>query len=364
MNHGERGAAAASLREAVLQVMRDNEPALRAYVKEALGALLEQEGLDVQLSRGVEELLERLVARAVAEQTRDAVPARALALFESGTAPPLPPVRAHLGAGGYLAVPEAPLGEPLAAWIERDDLPLPAPADREGYHGDRHLDYWLSGLDDFLRLRATLARHGRELAAPFVALDFGCASGRVLRHLLCQARGLELWGTDLNERHVHWLLEHFPQALKVFQCTTLPSLPLPDAGLDLVTAYSVFTHIDEYELGWLLELRRVLRPGGIAYLSIHSDATWSRLGPGMAVYENLYLLRDSIADYAIGPELFQGPMPRDKTVFRWRVARLNNTNVFLSRRHVHEVWGRFFEVLEIVDRGTDYQDVVVLRRPG
>ncbi len=291
---------------------------------------------------------------------------RALALFEpAGTNEPLPPAKAHFAAATcYLPVPERVLGEPLRAFLERDPLPLPTTADREGYHDERHLDYWLSGLEDFVRVGAALGRHGRALAAPFALLDFGCASGRVLRHFLCQAQGLELWGTDLNERHVDWLLRHFPRTLKPFQCTVLPTLPLPDASFDLVTAFSVFTHIDEYELAWLLELRRVLKPGGFAYLTIHSDDTWGRLGPGMTAYDYLFALRAAIPEHAITPELFQSPMARDKTVFRWRTAELNNTSVFLSKRHVHEVWGRFFEVLEIVPQGSGYQDVVVLRKPA
>jgi SAM-dependent methyltransferase len=292
-------------------------------------------------------------------------PARALALFDPvRTSDPLPPAKAHRSGSGYLTVPERVRGEPLHAFLERDPHPLPATADREGYHDERHFDYWLSGLEDFARVCATLERHGRTLAAPFALLDFGCASGRVLRHFLCQARGLELWGTDLNERHVDWLLRHFPRALKPFQCTALPSLPLADASLDLVTAFSVFTHIDEYELAWLLELRRLLKSNGIAYLTIHSDDTWGRLGPGMTAYDYLYALRDAIPGHVITPELFRSPMARDKTVFRWRTAELNNTSVFLSKRHVHEVWGRFFEVLEIVPQGSGYQDVVVLRKPA
>lgn len=33
-----------------------------------------------------------------------------------------------------------------------DNIPIPAPSDREGYYDDRHLAYWLSGLSDFLNI--------------------------------------------------------------------------------------------------------------------------------------------------------------------------------------------------------------------
>jgi SAM-dependent methyltransferase len=296
---------------------------------------------------------------------RAAAPAKELALFDQPSGTEVLPAPSTFVAGGAYAVtvPDGLLADTLEDYAARDGLPLPTTADREGYHGDKHFDYWLSGLVDWLKARRTLERHGVWLEQGSPVLDFGCASGRFLRHAVCQFEGLEVWGTDLNQRHVTWLLRNVPAPLKVFQCTTLPFLPLPDDYFRLATAFSVFTHIDEFELAWLAELRRVLEPGGIAYVTIHSDATWGKLGPGLTVYEHLVAASDSIEEYEITPALFRSPMPRDKVVFRWTSAALNNTNVFLSQRHVREVWGRLFEVLEIVREGASYQDVVVLRKP-
>jgi hypothetical protein len=33
----------------------------------------------------------------------------------------------------------------ISASVERDTLPIPSTRDREGYYGDRHFEYWLSG---------------------------------------------------------------------------------------------------------------------------------------------------------------------------------------------------------------------------
>ena len=62
--------------------------------------------------------------------------------------------------------------------------------------------------------------------------------------------------------------------------TAFPSLPLSDQYFDLVTAYSVFTHINETEISWLLELRRILKIGGIACITIHNDDFWLRMPDG------------------------------------------------------------------------------------
>lgn len=365
---------AAVLRKAVEQIAVEREDEVRRWIMEVLGRTLEL-GHFADWSKGgadrsaeAEQLLKSLVRTELAASPLAKTLAgmgRSLGLFPStDTSPPLPPAAVHARSWtGRWSMPEA-RGEELASFLARDPHPIPTAAEREEYFGERHFDYWLSGLEDFLRVRATLERHGRRLAAPFSYLDFGCASGRVLRHFLCQVSALEPWGTDLNEGHVNWLLEHLPRPLKAFQCTTLPFLPLEDESLDLVTAFSVFTHIDEYEVTWLLELRRVLKPGGLAYLTVHSDDTWKLMKPGLAAYDHTFANRHAIHEYTFGPELFRGAMPRDKTVFRWRSDDLYNNNVFLSRRHLREVWGRFYDLLEIVPRGSGYQDVIVLRKPG
>jgi len=57
----------------------------------------------------------------------------------------------------------------------------------------------------------------------------------------------------------------------------VPGLPYPDGHFDLVYAMSVFTHIVEDWAGWLLELRRVLAPGGILLATVIGPQTAAEL---------------------------------------------------------------------------------------
>ena len=52
-----------------------------------------------------------------------------------------------------------------------------------------------------------------------------------------------------------------------------PICPFEDNYFDLVYGISVFTHISDLADAWFLELLRVLRPGGHAYLTIHDEHT-------------------------------------------------------------------------------------------
>lgn len=254
------------------------------------------------------------------------------------------------------------MARPLAGYIAEDAYPIPATADREGYHGARHYDYWLSGLKDYLRIKQTLARYRVKLGRGARVLDLGCASGRVLRHFLCHERGLDLWGVDINQRHVEWVRRFLGPTVKVFQNTILPTLPMEANSAALVYAFSVFTHIDTLELAWLAELRRILKRGGMAYVSIHSDHTWRAMTPELALYNDLEKMKSFIHEYDVGPALFRKPMPMERVVLRWSTSSSTAANVFHSVEYIRTTWGRFFEIADVIREGHDYQDVVVLRK--
>ena len=289
--------------------------------------------------------------------------ASTIAISEPG-APfqPVGPVAQHVQSDPWISFDDTILPRPIADYVALDGWPLPATAEREGYHGQRHYDYWLSGLRDYLKIKQVTHRWGVALEPGSRVLELGCASGRVLRHFAAQDPGIELWGTDINLRHVEWMLTYLDPRLKVFQNTVLPHLPIPDNHLNLIYAMSVFTHIDTFELTWLAELHRCLRPGGMAYITMHTEHTWQIMHPQTALYRDLLAVKDFVSDYDITPDFLASPMPKPKTIIKWQIGSVNNSSVFVSSDHIRTVWGRFFRIEEIIREGSDYQDVIVLRK--
>jgi SAM-dependent methyltransferase len=237
----------------------------------------------------------------------------------------------------------------LAAMMGRDLAPIPECSNREGYCGDDHLWYWLCGYRDYRKILAALP-DGLVGGRYF---DFGGSTGRVFRHFAFQSDAWDVWSSDFKINSVEWNLRHFPTTIKILLNNCHPSLPLPDNYFDLVTAYSVFTHINEPEIAWLLELRRILKVGGIACISIHDEETWRNPHP----YMRDYLLRDR-------PEIAGLPMfPDQKTVVPWAEDDPYYCNVFHAREHIERVWGRFFEICTVRSLYLDAQALVVCRRP-
>lgn len=262
------------------------------------------------------------------------------------------------------------LEQDLKAYVDRDTCPLPRTEDREGYSDDRHFEYWTGGLMDYLSIGKVLKDNAVILKPGDGVFEMGCASGRVLRHFRYQEKDIDLWGSDINGYHIEWARRFLPSSLKLFQNTILPSLPIPDNTMTLVYAFSVFTHLDEFELGWLAELSRILKPGGIAYLTILGDSSWTRFNPDSPRFEQVkwavdqwIALNPVIEEYDVTYDLFRRNMPCEKTVFRWKTADIYNTVVFHSTAYITNTWGRFFTILDIIPSGHGFQDVVVLKKP-
>ncbi len=172
-------------------------------------------------------------------------------------------------------------------------------------------------------------------------LDFGCGSGKVMRHFLPEAAGCELWGCDIDERSVDWINAELSPPLHAFANGEVPPLDQPSSSFDLVWSVSVFTHLTDHWAGWLAELHRVLRPGGLAIVSflggamyeVWTEEEWHPDRIGMLVLNHGQ-------DWELG-----GP------------------TVFHSPWWLHEHWGRAFEIVELRE-GTAPREhgLVLLRR--
>jgi SAM-dependent methyltransferase len=182
--------------------------------------------------------------------------------------------------------------------------------------------------------------------------DFGGSSGRVFRHFHFQSTAWRVWSCGFKLTSVEWNLTHFPAAITVFQGMYFPFLSIEDRTFDLISAMSVFTHIDETETSWLLELRRILKPGGIAIVTIHNEDTWLNMPAELRV-----VIEKCTPELAAMPTLPQG-----RSVSRWRVDDPYRCHTFHSNDYIRQQWARMLDVKEIIPKAFDAQAAVILQR--
>lgn len=110
---------------------------------------------------------------------------------------------------------------------------------------------------------------GIDIADLGDALDFGCSSGRVVRVLVAAFPGLHWHGCDPNKPAIEWAREHL-ENIEFFVSGQYPPLPLAEGQLGLVYAISIWSHFaPSLGLRWFDEMHRLIRPGGILFLTTH-----------------------------------------------------------------------------------------------
>ncbi|HET9959539.1 MAG TPA: methyltransferase domain-containing protein [Polyangiaceae bacterium] len=103
-------------------------------------------------------------------------------------------------------------------------------------------------------------------------LDVGCGIGS--ESVFLAARGMRVTGIDISPSAIE-AAKKLAQAYAVevdFRCADVLNLPSPDAEFDVFCDQGCFHHMaDEERAGYVKELVRVLKPGGLFVLRSFSD---------------------------------------------------------------------------------------------
>jgi SAM-dependent methyltransferase len=207
--------------------------------------------------------------------------------------------------------------------------------------------YFGTGYREARAVLSTVEDAGLDLGKLQSVLEFGCGSSRVLRHLRV-VDDLVLTGADANPKPLEWDRRNIT-GITYQQNGLEPPLSFPDASFDLIYALSVFTHIPiEWQKSWLVELRRVLRPGGILMCTVHGKAYDDQLSAD----DHARLSRD-------GAVTLDADNPRAS----YSSQVLRSWDVFQTREEVRASFGSVFEILSYPDQPwANAQDVLVLRK--
>lgn len=210
-------------------------------------------------------------------------------------------------------------------------------------------------------LEAALGRSFSEFDS---ILDLGCGSGRVLPHVAAAAPAARCAGCDVDSDAIEWASRHHPQ-LEWSVSGAEPPLPFADDSFALVYSISVLSHLAEpAQDSWLHEVARVLRPGGVALLSVHGAHAFEQFRTGRV--SSSWCRRGAFA---------RGPLGGSEFVFEpyirsvWNDGELPGVAqeyglAFHGEQYIRERWTRAFRIDAILPRAvTSWQDLVVCRQP-
>lgn len=110
-------------------------------------------------------------------------------------------------------------------------------------------------------------------------LDWGVGPARVARWWPTMRPGVDVHGADPWPDAIDWGRGALP-SVTFHRLPELPPTTLPGESFDLVYGISILTHLSlPAQRAWLAELKRILRPGGLAALTLQSEAALARLTP-------------------------------------------------------------------------------------
>lgn len=133
---------------------------------------------------------------------------------------------------------------------------------------DHQFDYWnRTGPSKPFGHPLNLERLSRHLSLSSRILDLGCGYGRVLG-LLFEHGYRDLIGLDPAPAMIEMARARFP-GIEFKELNRAPLIPLPDNSVDATILFSVLTCVptDEGQRSIVDEVRRVLRPRGLLYIS-------------------------------------------------------------------------------------------------
>lgn len=231
------------------------------------------------------------------------------------------------------------IAEEVENGLRFDISDIPPLKARAGYHGADHFEYWLSGVRDYQRLMHFWSTY-QGLQPPGTFLDLGGSSGRVARHMAARHPEMKVILPDIEVLAIEWALKYLPENVMAFQNLIVPPLPIADGSVDYLSSFSVFTHMDNYEYSWLAECRRIINPDGLLYITAMTERCWDAFMNLDWRYRTLLNSVEGFEKYPRGC-----PMPGDRVALLDKSGSYGTT--FHSTKHINDVWGRFFEILEI-----------------
>ena len=222
---------------------------------------------------------------------------------------------------------------------------------RSGY-GDNEKIYFDSGKENAAKLKKIWSKHFKNQRANKI-LDFGCAAGRVTRHLKNQFSSDQIYGCDLSAERIYWAQQNYGKWATFFCNPSNSGLPFESNSFSLIFCGSVFTHLDELFEFWLFELARVISPNGLIIFTVFEETAVKRYYEGKTA-----------EDFELWMKNWKPVLSKlkKKGWLKASVDRKNGVFQFVSNNYLKKIIEKFGVILEVSPDHFPYQTTYVVKK--
>lgn len=129
----------------------------------------------------------------------------------------------------------------------------------------------MQSLDFFKLAQKYIGEQNSKQQHNYKLLDFGCGWGRITRMWLRVIPGENIYGVDPMEDMIN-LCKEYIHSVNFYKTDPAPPISIfHENSFDLLTAYSVFSHLnEEYVNLWFGEFSRLMKKGGLLFITTRS----------------------------------------------------------------------------------------------
>jgi SAM-dependent methyltransferase len=164
----------------------------------------------------------------------------------------------------------SPFGDPLPQFP-----PEELQRNTTGLSGDAAIRHAFAFYEDTLE---GIRLAGGSMTPAWHVMDFGVGWGRVARLFMNNVPLAHIYGIDVDSEFIE-LTRGLFGTNNFLVCEPFPPTLIQSESTNLVTAYSVFSHLSESAcLKWVVEFARILRPGGYFSFTTRHSSFFDYLG--------------------------------------------------------------------------------------
>ena len=240
---------------------------------------------------------------------------------------------------------------------QRCEHGLPIPPSEMRLYGESTEEHLEDGKKHWARMAEIIQTDGKAQFNHKRILELGCANARLMRHFIPFAKDCQIWGVDVDAKLIYWCRQFLSPPFHFLTTTTIPHLPFEDRSFDVVYAGSVFTHIDDLAEMWLMEVHRILAPGGLFYFTVQDQNTIRKMETTKEA--NWHALNEALIKIPLYLE------KRNSEFGMMVIGRDFSSQVFYGLEYLKKFLGNIFDVVSIHEEAFGLQTgILVQKRAG